>query len=163
MKDWVKISPSPLKSAHETETDLEYYNTNLRNMRCSRARGNESEVWKSFQVTRVWTEVWEVEACTAVQSAQRRKIRWSSRSTFDPKKHEVAMRWLTRIRLAREKVKLPKSPPPVRPFRIRYMAQDSGPELENAPGFMPSKIPGEARQQRPVSKQQESNRKLLNC
>ncbi|GLD68324.1 runt-related transcription factor 1-like protein [Lates japonicus] len=31
---------------------------------------------------------------------------------------------------------LPKSPLPVRPFLIKYMAQDRGPELENAPGFM---------------------------
>lgn len=36
-----------------------------------------------------------------------------------------------------EEQALPNSPLPVRPFLIRYMAQDRGPELENAPGFIP--------------------------
>lgn len=31
---------------------------------------------------------------------------------------------------------LPKIPLPVRPFLIRYIAQDRGPELENGPGFI---------------------------
>lgn len=35
-----------------------------------------------------------------------------------------------------EELVLPKSPLPVRPFLIRYMAQDKGPELEKAPGFI---------------------------
>lgn len=35
-----------------------------------------------------------------------------------------------------KKLVLPKSTLPVRPFLIRYMAQDRGPELENAPVFM---------------------------
>lgn len=35
-----------------------------------------------------------------------------------------------------EESALPKIPLPVRPFLIRYIAQDRGPELENAPGFM---------------------------
>lgn len=34
------------------------------------------------------------------------------------------------------KKNLPKSPLPVRPFLIRYIAHDRGPELEKAPGFM---------------------------
>lgn len=35
-----------------------------------------------------------------------------------------------------EELALPKIPLPVRPFLIRYIAQDRGPELENAPGFI---------------------------
>lgn len=35
-----------------------------------------------------------------------------------------------------EESALPKSPLPARPFLIRYIAQDRGPELEKAPGFM---------------------------
>lgn len=35
-----------------------------------------------------------------------------------------------------DELALPKSPAPDRPFLIRYMAQERGPELENAPGFI---------------------------
>lgn len=87
-----------------------------------------------------------------VQSAQRRKSGEAAEALLT-KKNTSWRCDSDPIRVAREKVELPKSPAPVRPFRIRYMAQDRGPEVENAPGFMPSKIPGEACRQRPVGKQ----------
>lgn len=58
-----------------------------------------------------------------------------------------------------EDVELPKSPLPVRPFRIRYIAQDRGPELENAPGFMLRSWLWKQQQLRPTSNTQQEERK----
>lgn len=61
--------------------------------------------------------------------------------------------------MVEEDVELPKSPLPVRPFRIRYIAQDRGPELENAPGFMLRSWLWKQQQLRPMSNTQQEERK----
>lgn len=53
--------------------------------------------------------------------------------TWKKQKDQVMTMMTTRCQ---DELALPKSPAPDRPFLIRYMAQERGPELENAPGFI---------------------------
>lgn len=84
--------------------------------------------------------------------------RWSDSSTTQQTSSMTAENRHDKMTVE-EDVELPKSPLPVRPFRIRYIAQDRGPELENAPGFMLRSWLWKQQQLRPMSNTQQEERK----
>lgn len=59
------------------------------------------------------------------------KVQWCEKISFNG--GNMTMMMATSYQ---EVVALPKIVLPARPFLIRYMAQDRGPEPEKAPGFM---------------------------